>query len=490
MLEDAGIAYYFEQGDSDTKLVLSDAPQANPKRPRSLSFVDDTSMVKKNDHETATAVRMAQRVRPGKITLRDHDYRRPPSYKLMTTASGGRGIESKLERFHYTPGAFLFGTDQGDATPVADDKGKTRTDEKEGAILAQKRLDAKRGSAYTCTFETNAHDLAPGMVITISGHPNEALGEGKKLLVLESSLNGTATGDWSHYCETRSTEVPFRPELITPKPTVNGVESATVVGPAGEEIHTDEFGRVRVHFHWDRESKMDAGSSCWIQASQPWGGAGYGGMNLPRIGQEVLVDFLGGDPDRPIIIGRVYTNLQKVPYKLPQDKTKSGWKSNSTGGGGGYNEMMFEDANGKELINIQAQKDLMKLVKHDETETTGNDRKVTVKHDRTSTIGNNDTVAVGVLHSVTITPAPPGGMGPPAPPTTSVTMIDKKIVLTTKEATITIDGPNITLDADTNIKLESRGTIDIHATGGIKMTADAGDIVVHGDPKVKINCSE
>src|SRR5690606_18566106 len=114
------------------------------------------------------------------------------------------------------------------------------------------------------------------------------------------------------------------------------------VGAAGDEIHTDEFGRIRVHFHWDRQSRMDDESSCWVPVSQPWAGTGFGGINIPRVGQEVVVDFLNGDPDRPIVIGRVFTQLQPVPFKLPEAKTQSGWKSNSTTGTGGYNEIMFE----------------------------------------------------------------------------------------------------------------------------------------------------
>lgn len=410
VLEDAGITYYFEQDGDETKLVLSDAPQANAKRGESLQFMDGTSTKNDIHSEFVTAVRLGQQVRPGKYTMRDHDYRKPPAVKLLSTASNGLAVEEKLERFQYVPGAFLFGADAGEATPSADDKGKTRTDEKEGAVLAQKRLEAKRGAARTATFDTNAHDLAPGVVMSIHGHPNAALGDGKALLVVESSLNGTKDGEWSHHCQVRGTDVPFRPELATPRPKTQGIESATVVGPAGEEIHCDEFGRVRVHFHWDRESKMDDNSSCWIHVSQPWAGAGYGGTNLPRIGQEVLVDFLGGDPDRPVIVGRVYTNLQKTPYKLPDNKTQSGWKSNSTGGTGGYNEIMFEDAKGKELVNMQAEKDLTKLVKHDETVTIGHDRTKTVGHDdtltvgnnRTRMVGNNETVTIGVDQSVTV----------------------------------------------------------------------------------------
>src|SRR6185312_2693991 len=160
---------------------------------------------------------------------------------------------------------------------------------------------------------------------------------------VESTLHAETGRSFHVEVEARSAAVKYRPPMVTPKPTTNGVESATVVGPPGEEIHTDEFGRVRVHFHWDRESRMDDNSSCWIHVSQPWGGTGYGGISLPRIGQEVLVDFLGGDPDRPVIVGRVYTNLQKTPYKLPDNKTQSGWRSNSSPHTGGYNELMFED---------------------------------------------------------------------------------------------------------------------------------------------------
>lgn len=414
LLEDVGITFWFEQvaGEQQEKtmLVLSDAPHANSMRGNGLSFLDDTSMRRDEGMEFATAVRVGQRVRPGKYTMRDHDYRMPPEVELLSTASKGLPIEARLERFQYVPGAFLFGTDAGEATPCADDKGKTRTDEKEAQVLAEKRLDAKRGGARVATFETNAHDLAPGIVVSIYGHAHGALEDGKALLVVESLLTGARNGKWSHHCEVRGTDIPFRPELVTPRPKTQGVECALVVGPSNEEIHCDEFGRVRVQFYWDRNGQRDENSSCWIHVSQPWGGSGYGATNLPRIGQEVLVDFVAGDPDRPIIVGRVYTNLQKTPYKLPENKTQSGWKSNSTGGGGGYNEISFEDAKGKELVNMQAERDLTKLVKndetvtigHDRTKTVGNDDSLTVGHDRTCMVGNNETITIGVDETVTI----------------------------------------------------------------------------------------
>jgi type VI secretion system secreted protein VgrG len=402
MLEDAGISYYFEQGDTQTRLVLSDAPQASERRHAPIAFKDNPTT--SPDREYVTHVRVGQRVRPGRYTLRDHDTRLAASYQLLASAeTPGAGVEARLERFHYAPGAFLFGADQGEGSPHADDKGKTRSDEKEGAAVARRRLEAKRASAKVCSFETNAMDLAPGVVMSIVDHPRSDLAAGKPLLVVEATHTGTADGPWTHRCEARRADIAFRPPLSTPRPKISGVESATVVGQAGQEIHTDEFGRVRVHFHWDRESRMDDNSSCWIHVSQAWGGAGYGGSNLPRVGQEVLVDFLGGDPDRPVITGRLYTNLQKTPYKLPDNKTQSGWKSNSTGATGGYNEIMFEDLAGNELVRMQAEKDLHKLVKNDEEVTIGHDRTklvkndddLTVGHDRTRLVENDEEVTIG-----------------------------------------------------------------------------------------------
>jgi len=520
MLEDAGICFYFEPSEEGTKLVLSDAPQSNaPRKP--IAFRDNPTTA---DREHVTVVRMARKVRPGKYTMRDVDYRRPPSYNLAATASGAEiPLEDRLESFHYTPGAFLFGAEKGDDTPSADDKGKARTDEAEGAKLAQKRLEAKRGSGTAISFQTNVLDLAPGVVTSFLDHPRADLASDKKLLVTESHMAGTSTGEWSHHCEAKSTKIPHRPKAAMARPKVNGVESATVVGPAGEEIHCDEFGRVRVHFHWDRESKMDDNSSCWIPVSQPWGGAGYGGMNLPRIGQEVLVDFLGGDPDRPVVVGRVFTNLQKVPYKLPDNKTQSGLRSNSTGGGGGYNEMMFEDAVGKELVRFQAERDYNKLVKNDENTTVGNDRtkeikrdeKVTVGNDRTKlvkanetiTIGKNlmktvqaserevtgvnrsvvvgvnrstqigaiDSTMVGGTHSVQIAPPGEGGGGA----TTAHVMEHDKITLGTPGgASITLEGNKVTITAT---------TIEVAGSGGVSVLSSGGDVVIKGGPMVKIN---
>src|SRR5262249_55613519 len=150
------------------------------------------------------------------------------------SASGGEGVEPHLERFHYTPGAFLFESDQGDDTPYADDRGKHRTDETEAQKLAEKRLAANRGDALTCSFLTNVIDLSPGTVMSVLDHPHQVLADGKRHLVVASRIDGARDKDFSHHVEVRSAAQPFHPEVRTPKPKVQGVESATVVGPAGQ----------------------------------------------------------------------------------------------------------------------------------------------------------------------------------------------------------------------------------------------------------------
>ena len=397
MLEDAGVSFYFVTEEGQTRLRLHDVPNNAEARPP-LRFFDKPW---KQDPSYVTDVRVGRRVRPGKYTMRDVDHRRAATYKLGGSAASG-GDEDALERYHYAPGAFVYESDRGESTPISDDKGKFRADDAAGAALAQRRLEAQRADKKQISFKTGVFDLGPGVVFSVLDHPKSELAPGKKLLVVASSMSGTNEEEIVHACESVPADARYRPPLETPKPKVNGVEIATVVGPPGEEIHTDEFGRARVQFRWDRMGNMDEKSSCWVPVSHAWGGAGYGWVNHARVGQEVIVDFLGGDPDRPIIVGRVHTNTEKVPYTLPANKTQSGWKSNSSPGGGGYNEMMFEDAAGRELVRMQAQKDHDKLVKHDETVTIGNDRSKSVGNDDSLSVGNNRSRMVGNNESVTV----------------------------------------------------------------------------------------
>jgi type VI secretion system secreted protein VgrG len=203
----------------------------------------------------------------------------------------------------------------------------------------------------------------------------------------------------SHYSNTFTcfpVALRYHPARTSMKARVWGCQTAVVVGPAGEEIYTDDKGRIKVQFHWDREGHNDAASSCWIRVASFWAGQGWGAIHIPRIGQEVVVDFLEGDPDCPIVVGSVYNAVKTPPYSLPDNKTQSGIKSRSSKGGGtaNYNEIRFEDKKGSEEILIHAEKDLTTEVEHDETRT--------VQHDRSVTVGNNETKNVGAKQDITI----------------------------------------------------------------------------------------
>ncbi|MBW2661806.1 MAG: type VI secretion system tip protein VgrG, partial [Deltaproteobacteria bacterium] len=197
-------------------------------------------------------------------------------------------------------------------------------------------------------------------------------------------------------------DVPYRPPRLTPKPVVEGAQTAIVVGPAGEEIYPDEHGRVKVQFHWDREGTNDENSSCWIRVSQVWAGAGWGAMHIPRIGQEVIVDFLEGDPDRPIITGRVYHGTNTPPYSLPDEKTKSTIKSDSSLGGGGSNEIRFEDKKGEEEIYLHGQKDWTIAIENDKNQTVGHDETLLVENDRDKIVKNNQSESIDVNKSISV----------------------------------------------------------------------------------------
>ncbi|MDC3953111.1 type VI secretion system tip protein VgrG [Polyangium jinanense] len=390
LLEEAGVAFVFEDGG---RLVFSDALEAGPKRKGPpIPYVDNPSTAAEKEY--VKNVGIGRVVRPGAVAYRDYDPRHP-ELELTALAAPHTGVEKPLEQYHYDAGAFLVETGKAGFTPVADDKGFARHDHTYGYGLARHTLEAARADHRDVTVEGNTLDLSPGVVFSIARHPHPELPEGRSLVVVESKLSGSDTGEFEMSARAFFTDYKYRPPKKTPKPLLHGVQSATVVGPAGQEIHTDEYGRVRVQFPWDREGKRDDDSSCWIHVNQGWGGLGYGMLNLPRVGQEVLVVFLEGDPDQPEVVGRVFNAIQQVPYKLPQHKTRSTWKSDTSLGGGGFNEIMFEDLAEKELVWQQAQKDRRRKVENDEFATIVHDRTKLVKNDENERIEGNQKLWVG-----------------------------------------------------------------------------------------------
>ncbi|MBK8258841.1 MAG: type VI secretion system tip protein VgrG [Polyangiaceae bacterium] len=375
--EEAGISFTFPEKNGKSTLVLGDMPHTAAPR-AGVPFVDSPNV--ESEKEYVTMVRLAHEVRPGALAVRDYDFRNP-AFAMLAEAPKAPQPEDPLEQFHYMPSGFLVEGGAGGGTPVADDQGVARHDQAFGLGRADRMLLGDRAGKRAVSFVTNVVDLWPGQVFSIENHPHADLPDSQKLLVTHASFGGTPVGEWKMSGRAVFADVRYKPPRRTVKPRVDGVQSAVVVGPAGQEIHTDEFGRVRVQFPWDREGKLDQKSSCWIRVSQGWAGTGYGMIVIPRIGQEVLVGFLNGDPDAPVIVGRVFNATQQVPYKLPENKTRSTWKSDSSMGSGGFNEIMFEDLKGQELVYEQAEKNRRRLVKNDETITVGHDRQKLVKHD-------------------------------------------------------------------------------------------------------------
>jgi type VI secretion system secreted protein VgrG len=454
LLEEAGISYRFSfhPGKGST-LVLSDEPQRRkPRAGGPLAYLDRPSP---GAHAPCvTQVSAGREIRPGAVAIRDFDFQRSAHHPLAAEAHGEAGVEARLEQYHYRPGAFVIDGEGGHHAHAS---------AKEGEALAARSLEAERSRAEIIGYRTNQVDLAPGSVFSIGGHPRARISAPNELLVIDLAVEGSVGEEVSVTGRAVPAKGHYRPAKHTPRPRISGVQSAIVVGPEGEAIHTDEHGRVRVRFPWDRATVPDERSSCWLRVSQGWAGSGFGMMVLPRVGQEVLVGFFEGDPDQPVIIGRVYNALNQVPYKLPDNKTRSGWKTHSSPSSAtpAYNELMFEDKKGAELVSIRAQRDLHKLVKANENERTGADRTIAVGKNRTATVGAVDSTFVGSRHVVTVGGTP-----------TSFEITDKRIVATTGEATVTFHGPDISLEAK----------------GNITIVAHEGDVIIRGGPNVKINC--
>jgi type VI secretion system secreted protein VgrG len=250
----------------------------------------------------------------------------------------------------------------------------------------------------------------------------------------------------------------FRAPQITPCPRIYGIQTALVVGPAGEEIYTDKYGRIKVQFHWDREGKKNQDSSCWIRVAEKWSGKNWGGQFIPRIGMEAVVEFLEGNPDRPLVIGTVYNADYMHPYALPANKTQSGIKTRSSQGGNAanFNELRFEDKKGQEEIFIHAEKNKTVEVENDRVEWVGHDETITIDHDRTEHVKHDETITIDHNRTETVH----------------------------SDESITVDG-NQTIAVGKNIEVTA-GTKIVLSVGGNSITIDGSGITVFGN-LVKIN---
>ncbi len=382
LLEEEGITYYFQQENGKHTMILAD---------HSMAWTD----CEESPVDCPRDDQQSKHVRPHIIEWHhewqfhsgawahcDYNFKTPRQSlqygerTLMKIANA-----TDFERFEF-PGCF--------------------PDRKVGMPLAQVRMEEIE-SGHELIFGTSTcKSFHPGGRFVIGQHRIDS--EEKKAFVLKlvqhkaHEANNGSSGNDAAFSYRNSFNcfpdtVSFRPERVTPKAIMRGCQTAVVTGPVDEEIHTDEFGRVKIKFHWDRWGPCDDRSSCWVRVSQPHAGAGWGHIDLPRVGEEVIVDFLEGDPDRPIIIGRVYNGCNRVPYNLPQNKTISGYKSKSYKEDG-KNEMLIDDTAGQEQIVINAQKDMHTKVANDQSLFVGNNRNEEVAVDDGLKVGGNKTTLV------------------------------------------------------------------------------------------------
>ena len=393
LMEHEGLFYFFRHENGKHTLVVADSKAVYQDcRENEVSLPPVSG--ERNPGQRLTAWEHQYAFRPGKWSQTDYNFETPTANMATNAPSKIKmpGMD-KFEIYDY-PGEYEKRS-EGDA----DTKLRMEADEAAHEVVhgasecktfmvggkfkvAEHRAAAEEGKSYVLT--SLRHDASETLDYATGG-----------------GAEGNSGTDYFNQFECIPDKVIARPLRTTPKPTIQGVQTAVVVGPPGEEIYPDKYGRVKVQFHWDREGKRDENSSCWIRVSQPHAGMGFGGIDIPRIGQEVIVDFLEGDPDRPIITGRVYNAQNMPPFPLPDEKTRSGMKS-QTHKGAGYNEITLDDTQGKEQIRIHGQYNMDTVVEHDETHTIHNNRTKAVDVDETMTIGNNQQLKVGVDKTVTV----------------------------------------------------------------------------------------
>ncbi|KHN53938.1 type VI secretion system Vgr family protein [Pectobacterium fontis] len=374
-----GLYFFHEFEEGKHRVVFADDAGALSKGP-ALFFNLATQGL--SEGEYVRRFRYAEAVSTAEVALKDYSFK-TPAYGLLHSRMSGELANQRESYQHFDyPGRFK-----------QDPSGKAFTGY---------RLDALRAGAMTGSGESNAVMLMPGSSFTLTEHPNPTLNSGWQLVAithsgqqpqaLEEESGGEPT-TYSNSFEVIRAKSTWRADLPY-KPMVDGPQIATVVGPAGEEIYCDEYGRIKLQFPWDRYGSSDDQSSCWVRVSQGWAGGQYGLIAIPRIGHEVIVSFLEGDPDQPIVTGRTFHATNPSPYELPLHKTRMTIKS-KTHKGGGFNELRFEDAADNEEIFIHAQKDQNIQVNHDETLSIGNDQRIAVARDRKTNIGQDEANTVG-----------------------------------------------------------------------------------------------
>ncbi|WP_246014660.1 type VI secretion system Vgr family protein [Geomonas oryzae] len=451
LLEEEGIFYFFKHEKGRHTMILADSPEAHLPCPfqQKASCLINASGTREED--VITSLEISRQLRSTRYSLNDYNFMVPRTgLKVQSDTPAHSG---PVREVYDVPGGY----------------GKLA----DGERLARIRMEEEEARSVAVTGESDCRAFVSGYRFTLAGHGNANL-DGKDLLLVSvrhDAVEAYGTDAPSSYRNSFTCipyRTPYRPPRLTPKPILQGAQTATVVGPPGEEIHTDQYGRVKVQFHWDREGKRDDKSSCWIRVSQPWAGNGWGAFYLPRVGQEVVVDFLEGDPDRPIIIGQLHNGQNLPPYQLPLEKTKSCIKSCSTPEAQGHNELRFEDKKGEEQLYIHAQREQANRVEEDSLEWVGQDRHLVVNRDRLEKVSRDQHLEVLGDRNEKI-----GG-------TLSLSLgADLQIRI---GATCAVQGgEDIHIKAARNIVIESVARVSLKVAGSFINIDSAGVTIVGGD---------
>jgi type VI secretion system secreted protein VgrG len=477
LMEKYGIYYYFTHKDGEHTLVFADDPNSHTALPQAIPFVfKQTQYTTVEDHVWEWTAE--QRLQPGTATFKDYNFTTPTADLTAKTSQAASYAAYKTFEVYEYPGPYAV---VGDGTKISN-----------------VRMQRFTRQTLTLAGVSNSRLINTGCKMTLSGFADSAqnieylvigahytLGEAEGVPSTDGAIADTFV------CKLRAIPgtVPFQMEEITPWPRMHGPQTAKVVVASGDEITTDTYGRVKVKFPWDRSSAQDDTASCWIRVAQIWAGSSWGGMFIPRVGMEVVVDYLNGNPDRPIIVGCVYNATNMPADTLPANKTMSDIKTNSSTGGGGYNQLRFEDKKGSEEVYFQAEKDYNKLVKNNETVTVdqGN-RSITLnKGDNSFTVSaGKNTVTIQKDNSVTIQQGNNSLTVSQGNNSTTVSQGNESLTVSTGNHSISVSAGSSSVTAGQSITLTVGGnSIKIDTSGvtisGTLITVNAsGDLTLKG----------
>ena len=442
LMEEQGIFYFFEHARDKHLLVMADSPSAFKPCPAQAEARYEMSAARGLSEDVVKGWSIRREVRPGTYTMQDFNFKRP-RLNLLTTVAGNDA--RRYELYDY------FG--EYEKLEEGERRVGIRMDEQDASGVVADGSSTCRAftSGYRFRLTDNYRDDLNGEYVLLS--LSHAADQGDNY---ETSEGARENFHYENQIRCIPHPTAFRPPRLAPQPFMRGTQTAIVTGPPGEEIYVDNYGRVKVQFHWDREGRYDEHSSCWIRVSQNWAGKRWGAMFIPRIGQEVIVDFLEGDPDRPIITGRVYNGDLMPPYALPDEKTKSTVKSYSSKGGEGFNEIRFEDKKGSEQLFIHGEKDLDVRVRHERREWTGRDQHEIVKRDRLERVeGDQHLTVKGARND----------------------KVEGTLSLTARQDMQESVGKNYALEAGTEIHLKSGVNLVIET--GTTLTLKVGDSFIN-----------